>query len=158
MTLVAFGAGSGAARVVSGSDVPTTGQRMEGTWLVTANLDSAPPGVPLTILSLQTFLPDGAFFETPAPSPRRSPIGHGQWVRAGDRLFTATFRFLTYDAQGQQTGMQQITSAIRLSDDLQQLRHATRNEQFDLEGRLVFSGTATGAARRLAIGDPPPAP
>jgi hypothetical protein len=150
--------GSGALRAVSGSDTPTTGQRLEGTWLVTANLDSAPPGVPLTILTLQTFLPDGAFFESPPPTTRRGPIGHGQWVRAGDRLFTATFRFLTYDGQGQQTGMQQITSTIRLSEDLQAFRAVTRNEQFDLDGTLVFSGTATGTAQRLAIGDPPPAP
>jgi len=141
-----FGASSGAIRAASGSDVPATGQRLEGTWLYMANLDSAPPGTPLTIVSLQTFMPDGAFFETAAPSPLRSPIGHGQWVRAGDRLFTATFTFLIYDGQGQQAGTQRITSSIRLSEELQEFCHASRNERFDIDGKLVFSGTATGTA------------
>jgi hypothetical protein len=154
-----LGAGLGAVRAVSGSDVPTPGQRMEGTWPVTANLDSAPPGVPSTSTTLNTFLPDGAFIEAGRPpSPVRTAIGQGQWVRAGDRLFTATFTFLTYDGQGQQTGMQQITRSIRLSEDLQAFRAVSRNEQFDLDGTLVFRGGATEMARRLAIGDPPPAP
>ena len=151
--------GSGTLRAVSGSDTPTTGQRLEGTWLVVPVLDSAPPGVPLTFQTLNTFMADGAFIETGrAPSPLRSTIGHGQWVRAGDRLFTATFTFLTFDAQGAQTGMQRITSSIRLSEDLQTFRTVSRNEQFDLEDHTVFSGTATETARRLGISDPPPAP
>ena len=156
--MAGLGAGAGTIQAVRGSDVPTTGQRLDGTWLITANLDSAPPGVPLTIVMLQTFLPDGAFFETPGPTTRRSPVGHGQWVRASDRLFTATFTFLTFDPQGTQTGLQRITSSIRLSEDLQTFRSVSRNEQFDLDGTVVFSGTATGTAQRLAIGDPPPAP
>jgi len=156
---VGLGAGPGAIQAVRGSDVPTTGQRLDGTWLITANLESAPPGVPLTFTTLNTFMADGAFIEAGGPaSPTRTPIGHGQRVRAGDRLFTATFTFLTFDAQGAQTGMQQITRSIRVSEDLQAFRAVSRNERFDLEGKLVFSGGATETARRLAIGDPPPAP
>ena len=156
---VGLSAGPGVVRAVRGSDVPTTGQRLEGTWLITANLESAPPGVPLTFTTLNTFMADGAFIEAGrAPAPTQTPIGHGQWVRAGDRLFTATFTFLTYDAQGRHTGMQQITRSIRVSEDLQAFQAVSRNERFDLEGKLVFSGGATETARRLAIGDPPPAP
>jgi hypothetical protein len=135
------------------------GQQLDGTWLTMATLDSAPPGVPLTFMTLNTFMPDGAFIEAGRPpSPMRSAIGHGQWVRAGDRLFTATFTFLTFDPRGVQTGIQQITRSIRLSEDLQTFRAVSRNEQFDLEGNRVFSGGATETARRLPINDPPPAP
>ena len=156
---VGIGAGPGLIRAVGGSDVQTIGQRLDGTWLITVNLESAPPGVPLTFQTLNTFMLDGAFIEAGrAPSPRQTGIGHGQWVRAGDRLFTATFTFLTYDAEGRHTGMQRITRSIRLSEDLQEYRAVARNEQFDMEGNLVFSGAATESARRLAIGDPPPAP
>lgn len=151
--------GAGALRAVAGNDTPTTGQRLDGTWLVVPVLDSAPPGVPLTFQTLNTFMADGAFIDAGrAASPLRSAISHGQWVRAGDRLFTATVTFLTFDAQGTQTGMQQITRSIRLSEDLQAFRSVSRNEQFDMEGNLVFSGSATETARRLTIGDPPPAP
>ena len=157
--VVGLVAGPSALRAVSGSDMPTTGQRLDGTWLITAKLDSAPPGVPSTFMTLNTFMADGAFVEAGRPAgPMRTPIGHGQWVRAGDRLFTATFTFLTYDAEGRQTGMQRITRSIRLSDDLQEYRAVARNEQFDVDGRLVFSGSATETARRLGIGDAPPAP
>ena len=156
---VGFGAGPGAIRAVQGGETSATGQRLDGTWLVTANLESAPPGVPLTFMTLNTFMPDGAFIEAGRPaSPTQTPIGHGQWVRAGDRLFTATFTFLTFDPQGTQTGMQQITRSIRLSEDLQAFRAVARNERFDMEGNLVFSGGATETARRLAVGDAPPAP
>ena len=156
---VGLAAGPGVIRAVGGSDVQTIGQRLDGTWLSTATLDSAPPGVPLTFMTLNTFMPDGAFIEAGrAPSPRQAAIGHGQWVRAGDRLFTATFTLLTYDAEGRHTGMQQITRSIRLSENLQEFRAVARNEQFDLEGNLVFSGGATETARRLAIGESPPAP
>lgn len=148
----------GATRAVSGSDTSTAGQRLDGTWLTTANLESAPPGVPPTFQTLHTYMPDGAFFETAGPMPTRSPIGHGQWVRSGDRLFTATFTFLTYDGQGRQLGMQRITRSIRLSEDLQEYRAVARNEQFDLEGKLLFSGGATEIGRRLPIGDAPPVP
>ena len=157
--VVGLAAGPGVIRAVGGSDVQTTGQRLDGTWLSTATLDSAPLGIPLTFMTLNTFMPDGAFIEAGrAPSPRQTAIGHGQWVRAGDRLFTATFTFLTYDAEGRHTGMQRITRSIRLSEDLQEFRAVARNEQFDLEGNLVFSGGATETARRLAIGESPPAP
>ena len=156
---VGLGAGTGAIQVARGSETSTTGQRLDGTWLVTVMLDSAPPDVPLTFQTLNTFMPDGAFIEAGRPpSPMRTAIGHGQWVRAGDRLFTATFTLLTFDAEGRQTGMQQITRSIRLSGDLQEFRAVSRNEQFDMDGRLVFSGSATETARRLAIGDAPPAP
>jgi len=155
---VALRTGATTIQAVRGSDVPTTGQRLDGTWLVMANLDSAPPGAPPTIPSLQTFLPAGALFEASAPSPLRTASGQGQWLRAGSRLFTASFTFLTFDPQGTQTGTERITSSIRLSEDLQEFRHATRIEQFDLGGGVVFSGTASGTARRLPIGEPPPAP
>ena len=156
---VGFGAGPGAIRAVQGGETSTTGQRLDGTWLVTANLDSAPPGVPLTFMTLNTFMAAGAFIDAGRPaSPTQTPIGHGQWVRAGDRRFTATFTFLTYDEQGRQTGMQQITRSIRLSEDLQMFWAVSRNERFDLEGNLVFSGGATETAQRLGIGAPPPAP
>ena len=156
---VGIGAGPGTIRAVRGSDVPTTGQRLDGTWLITAKLDSAPPGVPLTFTTLNTFMADGAFIEAGrAPSPTQTAIGHGQWVRVGDRLFTATFTFLTFDAQGAQTGMQQITRSIRLSEDLQTFRAMSRNERLDLDGNVVSSGTATETAQRLGIGDPPPVP
>ncbi|MGD9892976.1 MAG: hypothetical protein AB7R89_26010 [Dehalococcoidia bacterium] len=155
---VGIGGSMAAVRSVSGSDVPTAGQRLDGTWIVTANLDSAPPGVPLTFMALNTFFPDGGFIETNQTTPIRSPVGHGQWVRAGDRLFSATFTFVTFDAQGVQTGIRQVTRSIRLSEDLQTFRAVARNDQFDLEGNLVFSGGATETARRLPINDPPPAP
>jgi len=152
-----LGAGAGTVRAVPGSGLSTVGQQLDGTWLVTANLDAAPPGVPTKFMTLNTFFPDGALIDAGRPAaPTRTPIGHGQWVRAGDRLFTATFTFMTYDEAGQQTGMQQITRSIRLSEDLQEFRAVARNEQFDLEGKLVFRGGATETARRLAVGDPPP--
>ena len=107
---------------------------------------------------LNTIMADGALTEAGRPaSPTQTPIGHGQWVRAGERLFTATPTFLTYDTQGARTGMHEITRSIRLSADLQTFRPVSRNERLDLEGKVVFSGTATETARRRGIGDPPPA-
>lgn len=158
MALV-LGFGAGAIRTGEGSAMQTDGQQLDGTWLIAVTLESAPPGVPLAFTTLNTFTADGALIEAGMPAaPVRTPIGHGQWRRAGDRLFTATFTFLTFDGQGRQTGMQQITRSIRLSDDRQEFRAVSRNEQFDMDGKVVFSGSATETARRLAIGSPPPAP
>jgi hypothetical protein len=155
-------AGPGVTRAAWGNEMSTTGQRLDGTWIIAVTLDSPTPSrspdMPLTFAALNTFFPDGALIEAGGPNPTRSPVGHGQWVRVGDRQFTATFVFNTFDGQGKPTGLQRVTRSIRLSENLQEYGAVSRIEALDTKGNLKFTGAATETARRLAIGDPPPAP
>ena len=142
-----------ALRAVRGSEQATLGQQLEGTWLLTVTREMAPPGEPLTFPSTLTFLPGGAFFETPSLVAGRTTPGHGQWVRTGDREFRASFLFFRLDPSGGFIGMAKVTATYTLSEDLQELRVTGFTQILDAEGTVLGARPITAAGRRMTIGE-----
>ncbi len=135
------------------SEQATLGQQLEGTWLLTVTRGMAPPGEPLTFPTTVTFLPGGAFFETPSLVAGRTTPGHGQWVRTGDREFRGSFLFFLLDLSGAYIGMAKVTATYTLSEDLQELRVTGFTQILDAEGKVLGARPITAEGRRMTIGE-----
>ena len=142
-----------ALRAVRGSEQPTLGQQLEGTWLLTVSRDMAPPGEPLIFPTTLTFLPGGAYLETPSFVAGRTTPGHGQWVRTGDREFRGSFLHFRTNPTGAFIGMTKVTQTLRLSEDLQELYATALIQVLDAEGTVLGTARATSAGRRMSIGE-----
>lgn len=142
-----------ALHAVRGSDQATLGQQLEGTWLLTVTREMAPPGEPLTFPTTITFLPGGAFFETPSLVAGRTTPGHGQWVRTGDRQFRGSFLFFRLDPSSAFIGMAKVTSTYTLSDDLQELRVTGITQILDADGKVLGARPISAVGHRMTIGE-----
>ena len=142
-----------ALSAVRGSEQATPGQQLGGTWLLTVTREMAPPGEPLTFPSTLTFLPGGAFFETPSLVAGRTTPGHGQWVRMGDREFRGSFLFFLLDPSGAYIGMAKVTATYALSEDLQELRVTGITQLLDADGKVLGARPISAVGRRMTIGE-----
>ena len=140
-------------RTARGSEEATLGQQLEGTWLLTVTRGMAPPGEPLAFPTAITFLPGGAFFETPALVAGRTTPGHGQWVRTGDREFRGSFLFFLLDPFGAFVGTAKVTATYTLSEDLQELRVTGLTQILDAEGAILGARPINAVGRRMTIGE-----
>src|SRR5215470_8206325 len=124
--------------------------KIEGTWVVTVNIDNPPPGVPPVIQALQSYIRGGRFLETGSSSFRRS-AGHGEWVLTGHRQFTSTFRFFRFDVNGNYVGYQKNTRIIQLSSDGTHYTATAKIDMFDTNSNFLGTISATEMAERMEV-------
>jgi len=125
------------------------GQHLEGTWLVTIIRADAPPGAP-PIRALVTFLPTGQFLGETNTAAIRS-LSHGEWVRRGERRFTALSLTFRFDAARTFIGYNRITSDIRLNRRGDEYVSDDAIETFDAAGQLLLTVPSTLAGRLCGI-------
>jgi hypothetical protein len=135
------------------------GQRLEGTWMVTITRINAPPPLPPTFLSLQTYTPNqgqggesGEMLEESNTSTIRS-VAHGDWVRTGPRRFTRIMTAFRFDSTRTFVGFSRGTSELRLNPAGDRFRAEGSVERFDTTGRLVSidSGGPPEVGKRCTI-------
>lgn len=135
-------------------------QHLRGSWHATV-IAETPPGI-APFSSLQTFIPSGEVIEsrrmylaeTPF-GPLLESVGHGQWLRTGNREFTVVFSFLMQGAPnnpmhaGQTIGTDNIKLQIRMNHAGDHFSGSFVSKIKDLNGQVLFS--ATGAVEGVPI-------
>lgn len=117
-----------------------------GTWEVTVNRESAPPGSSLSFKTLQSFLSGGVMLETSSGTMLRS-AGHGVWKRTGPNEYVSTFWFYRFDASGAPTGSQKTRRVIKVEDG--QYFATSEVAIYNPAGTVVATGRATETGHRL---------
>ncbi len=137
---------AGAALAAGQTAVPADakdGQQLEGSWQVTVTLLPPPPGLPPTFQGLRTFTAEGEVLASDN-LPEIHSLGHGEWVRTGNRQFIQTFTFFRFVPPHQFIGTRRVTAKLVLEPSLEEFRANTVVEDFDVDGNRV------GAPRRSA--------
>jgi hypothetical protein len=129
--------------------VQAQGQQLEGAWIVTVTAPGQPP-----VTALHTYTSDGGVIVS-SPIMQRS-VGHGTWVRTGNREFGRTWVQLRFDEKGAFTGTVKVRSIIRLNESLDEWVGVTvTSEVFDATGKQVSSTTgATDRGKRIRVEAP----
>jgi hypothetical protein len=98
-----------------------SGQRLEGTWVLTGTAGR------VLIKSITTYLPDGTAFGAnsntfqalqggPLQTQTVNNPAQGQWIRTGDREFSGFVVNLFFDSKGQVTGVSRVRFKIQVND------------------------------------------
>ncbi len=137
-------------------------QQLGGTWSYTVDVTGVPSGFPLGYKSLITFDSAGGLVQTAWAPPVAeglaglvgvSPwIGHGEWVRTGNREFALTVLIPRFAPTGKFAGIAKARSSIRLNATGREVEGIFQGDIFDVEGNLVVSGFGgTVRATRLQL-------
>jgi len=148
-TIVAVvAAGAATAPEGTASNRHASGNRLAGTWLVTAERPAPLP--PFTVQ--QVYTRDGSFislsdFDGGARTPEM-----GSWERVEGRLYASSGSFFRYDPQTRaHIGSTQIDRTVRLSDDGQSFTSIGRVRVLDLAGHVVASFFASASGERMQV-------
>lgn len=134
------------------ADVSPATQQLDGSWLTIGfPAAGAPPSV-LPAAGLETYLPGGAMLSSSSRTLFRT-AGHGQWIRTGDRRFTATYVYFTFDATGKFTETDRVTENILLNEKGDEYAQVAMIQIYDADGNLAATRSVTGTGKRMTIGD-----
>ena len=128
-------------------------QGPEGSWLYTVTVTSS-SGPPTTVLGLETYAAGGGYVETDQFSFMHASLatpGHGSWKNTGKRTFLLTFLNLTHDAVGTPQGTFKVRQVATLSEDGNAYSGSGSFDGYDVSGKVIFSGTFTITAVRIAV-------
>lgn len=126
------------------TDKPLDGQRLQGSWNVTAHVEGEP-----LIHALITFNNDGGFVET-AAAPGIS-AGHGNWTRTGHNQFALTALYLRLDATGHFVGTSKVRSTFTLSESSGVASGPFQTDVFDADGNMISSFGGSAEAARISV-------
>jgi hypothetical protein len=137
-----------------GQAAGNSGQRLEGTWVLTGTAG------PLIIKGIATYLPDGAAFGAnsntfqalqggPPQTQTFSNPAQGQWIRTGDREFSGFVVNLVFDNKGQVTGVSRVRFKIQLNEKSDSAIGTAAIETLDFNGSVIFTLNATLDLKRL---------
>ena len=120
---------------------------LEGTWVVTVNLASPPPGFGPSFTALETYNHGGGMVTSnnlpPVPRP-----GQGAWEKRGNQ-FAVVIQFFLFDQNGWPAGSVKVRHTITLKGS-DEYTGAGLAKFFDLNGNLLTSVPFTTQGRRLA--------
>jgi len=123
------------------------GQTLAGSWAVIVKPDVPPvPGF-TEFLNLATFMPDGGFISSTGYIT--DSLGHGNWVRTGNRQFAVTCVGLSYGADGVTEATWKLRATLAYTASGYELTGSWIIDVFDMAGKVVF--TIKGTARAFHI-------
>ena len=74
---------------------------------------------------------------------------HGAWVKIGEDTFAWTFVKFLFDAQRNPVGTLKAQAVETLSPDGNAFSGTAHFDVFDVNGKMIASGTATDDAKRI---------
>lgn len=122
---------------------------LAGTWVVTADPVSPPPGFPEEFSALHTYTADGRFVETSATNPAVKSAAHGEWGRLPGGEFATTFLFFVFDPAGAHALTVKVRSTVSLSDDGEEWSGPFEADFTTSDGNLLFTVQGTHRGRRV---------
>jgi len=123
--------------------VAVVNQALEGTWLSELRPGNLPATAP-PILQWVTFNANGTMFAS--PSDGTQSVGHGVWVRVGDRKFLATVFVFVYNEARVLTTITKARVILQVSPDGKTSKATNEAVVMDRTGRVlaqVPGGTAS---------------
>lgn len=155
MTKTMFRALAAIAIAFSGSQTLLMAQgphSLEGTWDVNVTVVNCQSGALIrTVSSLQMFSHDGSFTETANTFLRGSSLG--KWDHAYGNVFTATYWFFRYNADGTFKSIAEGLNKEELSGDGTHFTASGTVTDYDATGNVLSVGCVTQAAKRLTALD-----
>ena len=130
----------------------STGNTVEGSWIVSVTRVNPPANVPPTFESLMTFDPGGSLTEASNTGTALRGPAHGVWERIDGRSYATTMLFFRFNPQtGAFLGTQKV-STMRLSQDGQTFEAVSLAAQYDPDGVLTLGGLrATETGERIDV-------
>ena len=126
-------------------------KKIWGSWDAIATRRNCVTGAILgTFPTMFTFSNDGTFWEAGtniAPSLRT--VSHGLWERDSPGVYTTSFRFFRFNADGTLAGRNIVRQHIEVSDDGMTYTATATNQAFDVNGVLLSTNCATGEGTRF---------
>lgn len=131
----------------------SSGNSVEGSWVITVTRVNPPPGLPATFKSLMTFAGGGGLTETSSTGTRGRGPAHGVWERITGRLYATTMLLFRFDpVTGVFLGSQKVNRTMQLSEDGQTFKAVSIATQYDPAGNVVLGGLrATEAGERIQL-------
>jgi len=122
-----------------------------GTWIV--DVTPTGEGAPPPFKALTTFHSDGTLVETETDAliPPFITPGHGLWEKIRANEFSFKIVFLTFDEQGNSTGMAIVRGTVFTNSGPDLYDSPARVEFFDPDGNFMFGGDASGTGKRVKI-------
>jgi len=130
-------------------------QGPEGSWLYTVTITN--PGPPFTELGLETYAAGGGYVGIDQLSFTPGSLAtsaHGSWISTGKRTFLLTFINLSHDEAGNPQGTSKVRQIATLSEDGNAYSGSGSFDVNDVSGSVIFSGTFTITAVRIAVQTP----
>jgi hypothetical protein len=124
--------------------VAVVNQTLEGTWLSEVRPGNLPAGAP-PILQWVTFNANGTLFAS--PSDGTQSVGHGVWVRVGDRKYLVTIFVFVYNEARVLMTITKARVNLQVSPDGKTSKATNEAAIMDRNGRVLATvpgGTATG--------------
>jgi hypothetical protein len=126
-------------------------KKIWGSWDGVTTRRNCQTGAVLgTFPTMFTFSNDGTFWEAGtniAPSLRT--VSHGLWERDSPGVYTTSFRFFRFNADGTLAGRNIVRQHIEVSNDGQTYTASATNQAYDINGVLLSTSCATGEATRF---------
>jgi len=141
------------ALLVSGQAKPLAaeegGQTVAGSWAVIVKPDVPPvPGM-TEFLNLATFMPDGGFITSTGYIT--DSLGHGNWVRTGNRQFAATAVGLSFGPSGHTEATWKLRATMAYTESGFELTGPCTMEILDMSGKVVFTIKGTFRAFHIDV-------
>jgi hypothetical protein len=126
--------------------VPALNQTLSGTWM----LELRPPGVPITVPAVVTYLAEGTAIGP--TSDGNLSNSQGVWIRVADRKFLQTMYIFIYDEKRVLTGIQKVRISVQLSLDGRTIKGITDRILMDKDGNetATFTGGVVTGVRLMA--------
>ncbi len=125
---------------------------MEGTWDVSVKVVNCQSGALIrNVRALQMFSHDGSFTETASTYLRGSSLG--RWDHAEGNVYTSTYWFFRYNADGTFKSIAEGLNKEELSGDGTHFTATGTVTDYDAAGNVISVGCVTHAARRLTALD-----
>jgi|NGEPerStandDraft_6_1074524.scaffolds.fasta_scaffold88548_2 hypothetical protein len=132
----------------------TVSPSLEGSWLYTVRIPIL-GSTPIIFLGTETYSAGGGYVEADQLSftpGYLATAGHGTWKAIGNNQFLLTYINLTYDNKGNPTGHGKVRQIATI--DGTNYQGSGDFFYFDLNGKLVASGTFTIGAKKVPVEAP----
>ena len=122
---------------------------LQGVWEGSVTLrDCTTNAVVATFYGSQVFHQGGTMSDTnTSPTASRGP-GWGSWVKSGP-VYIVKFRFFTYDAAGNYSGVIRTTRTVTLGPSLGMATSVNSSQIFDANGDLIRSTCGTDSGSKV---------
>ena len=132
------------ARFTSAQD--SSGQKIEGSWVVEVVLNNPPPFLPPSFTALETYSRGGGFVTSNnlTAGPRQ---GQGAWDKEG-RQYEVGILFFTFDQNGAQNGSIKVRHSITLNGRDEYSGEGVA-EIYDVAENLLASISFTSHGQRI---------
>lgn len=127
------------------------GRELAGTWVVHVDQQGFPPSYRLFTFNSDGGLVTNDDLQVGPNGVEHFTIGQGNWIRTGNRRFSATIAGQRYNLQGSFLGTFKVRMNLELNERLSQWSGRFRVEIALPNGTVIFTSGGTFEAARMEV-------